>query len=1359
MLQKALGIVLLALLVSTAAGDAQFARASRPAGGCRPWHQTLDRYLAPAPPVWLVAQAGADKAKFSAERVAKLQAELAVHENRAYRRVRIAKIDEKKEFLEFSGIALMSDAEPLPKNEDFYPELKKLTEKIWPDVRDGTVGSAGTNQFGVSQVNLMQKLRERTLEDAAWQGMVFADAWYDKAGTLVVAGYRTGKDQATEVRKYLKAELTSEVPLLLKDASKDDTLSLDGLKEINLTATQQKLQKQFAAEEDLLFRQTHLKALAFRYIPKDAPPKKGAPLSLQLEVQAVVLQKVGSKGLLENVDNRLSMRVEKELQLDLPVLTDPGRPRPSFSVVLAKPAIQANPIPQFQQRVSERQLDGVLLHGARFDADGNLLIDVRVAEKNQEQALTELFAGTTDPAIPGYSGKARVASPPNVIDWPQKDQTWQGMRGQLQRFLAGDTLLARQTRIDRLSFNYQKDGSLVLQIHGVSLFKTTDEDKARKELETTVFTFLKGQYPAVLGNPLDKEMIAVVATSDFCKFQYADVKDLRQQIRDDSMDDFFVTRLVYNADGVLTPLGEGWVADGQTDQKQLDRLVELLRKRLEGKLLWSPPGDKKPVAPPEPGKQQPPISLEHITLVNPAAILRQMQLRFASSTAPLLRQTRLDGVRFGDGPGDDLHLRVNLTSIHASNPKATADLTSELQKDLALAFAVDKSPRAKGEPARGLMIKLADKVFQPSPLEAFQSLVPLDRPYDGMLFQDARFDEQGRLVVDVLRTAAPEQTQLRDRLIATPPAAVTTTLFQGQAPARAVIQLTPREPFDWVATLREVQAALGTAASPALQRTSLQRAYFTRVEAGPVLHLSGLYLPSKGSTATDLEALGKLWRDRLPKTLNPDFKVLGDQFVSPSKPLPTAFQTVVAQARELDGVRVDDVTFTPDGNLVLKGIWVANTQDARLRTLLQQALNEVGGPFAKLGVDMTKIEVVRSDILIGELRDWFARKTQREQVLLSRLYFDAEGNLQIPIEGTDAAEQAAIEAEKKQALDKLIEKYPLLRKKGISALPRPAEVLTVALVLQPTPVVSPPFTARRSLPLYMREQIALRPELDGLRLDRCYFDGGNVFILTGLASSPAQVDAVKTLVAKALELADFRESFPKGYRFDTFPTVPLQPLVRSFPQLLEADIVFGGVRVQRVYHSAARKVIVRGISTTPLSAPVQQHLVNLLKSDPHAREHLQQRTGTGMVTTVDPEFKFSVVGVDFAGGDRAYAQALTALVECANPQVAAGYLDGALFHAPTDATALYLRAICYLQLGDTLLAERDLRRLGVQVEMPVGGGPLTNSVDPARLERIQGAARIQAANLLVKLAAAPAANQDLDVRLQQLRTQLLARLR
>src|SRR5262249_16483676 len=74
-------------------------------------------------------------------------------------------------------------------------------------------------------------------------------------------------------------------------------------------------------------------------------------------------------------------------------------------------------------------------------------------------------------------------------------------------------------------------------------------------------------------------------------------------------------------------------------------------------------------------------------------------------------------------------------------------------------------------------------------------------------------------------------------------------------------------------------------------------------------------------------------------------------------------------------------------------------------------------------------------------------------------------------------------------------------------------------------------------------------------------------------------------------------------------------------------------------------------------------------------------------------------------------------------------LNEALLYNPEDATAMYARAMRHMALGETELADRDLRRMmAVEKKYPSGGARY------ARLERLQGRLRAATSRLETKIA-------------------------
>jgi hypothetical protein len=66
------------------------------------------------------------------------------------------------------------------------------------------------------------------------------------------------------------------------------------------------------------------------------------------------------------------------------------------------------------------------------------------------------------------------------------------------------------------------------------------------------------------------------------------------------------------------------------------------------------------------------------------------------------------------------------------------------------------------------------------------------------------------------------------------------------------------------------------------------------------------------------------------------------------------------------------------------------------------------------------------------------------------------------------------------------------------------------------------------------------------------------------------------------------------------------------------------------------------------------------------------------------------------------------------------YLDNSILHNPYDSTAWYLRALCYLSLGNERLAARDIRRMQ-EIETEQSDAKVLRMT---KLELVQGKLRV-----------------------------------
>jgi tetratricopeptide (TPR) repeat protein len=451
-----------------------------------------------------------------------------------------------------------------------------------------------------------------------------------------------------------------------------------------------------------------------------------------------------------------------------------------------------------------------------------------------------------------------------------------------------------------------------------------------------------------------------------------------------------------------------------------------------------------------------------------------------------------------------------------------------------------------------------------------------------------------------------------------------------------------------------------------------------------------------------------------------------------------ALRAAIAERRSLDGVNVTDLVYDDAGKVALEGQWPGDGMARELGDLLRDILRPGGPALSKNGISLDRLRVVRTDLLLRDLRKWLVDKTEVEEVLFDRLYFDAAGKPRVDGFFTRPADQAPAE---KAGLDALL------------ATPSGRALLG----LDPEGIVRPRLEGkdvihlvkRASLVEYLRKQIPADPTLDGVRVDRCWYDAGAVFVVNGLEDSAGQARGLKRLLDAAQEGAAFQDHLPAGWRLGKVLVVPLRKMLHCLQRVMPTDPIYDGMALDRAYHDAANHLVLTGAIAMLEFPGLDQARSKLLNQ----RREEKARKALAAAIEADPDWRLRLAyggpdvvlksaPADLALAERSFQKAVHWYGHERKVARARDELNVTIFNYPADPTAWYFRAVCELALGDDAAARRDLRRVLAFAE---GRPPqLDRLIDFDRLEMVQGVNRATASQLARKLALAPAADLSLE---------------
>jgi len=1174
--------------------------------------------------------------------------------------------------LEWRGVCLQDPADQ--KNvEKARSQLKDALKKLPAGVLPEPVPEKYDTDVRhiVFRASPVVALQAKAGADPRMDGVLFVAARFDKDGRLEI--------------DYLGSEAQKPlVEQLLKDAGEEAIARPQGTdwpqKGGSWTKLLEELRKQFAADaKDALFRQTRVDRVHFEYVG-DEP---------RLHCELIVLQPKGDPAALRT---RLEQRLEGYFA---DKLKRPGGG--AFKVVLPALPFQPDPTPALQRlAATDPALDGVLFESARFDAARRLNFDVIYDDKaGQEEKIRKLFAANT-------IGR-KLLMPALASDDPAQEPRlnpktfvrWEEQRQALQRdFAASREALLEATRIDRLYFTYEGNeiSDRQLRVAGVCLQAGVAAD-LQKALAKAIQTRWQPRFPGV-------EFRTIADGITLLTSPVVGLQALAVDRRDDGV---LFERAVYDGDGKLhlrAYLANLTQRPAVAEPAAAPAVGEVVRPALGTKAGQ----DGMVVDPPRPfpwrgeGREG-------------AGLVERFQRHFAASDVRAARQSRLDRAYFLYDKQAVRQLHLEGVCLWDGLPKATVPealtpVCRQVLSDIAYQVVADRLAR-KPNPAPALQEKLAGKP-----------------EFDGVLFEDVGFDAQGRLQFDVLLAPGEAQRTEVDRLLRDPP------LADGVLPAdpaRRELRIVLR-PFDWDGMLRTVRAwAAGPTSPPEARRTRLDRAYFARPDGGCEFHLVGVSLVSapEGDVAAAAAArtrialaLGKQCLSHLTPfklKLPEEPKPLARAIVLAKRGLLSVLRGSISEQRAMDGINLTDVVFDGAGRVALEGHWLGEGQARDLGAALREALQPEARALTREGTSLERLRIVRTDLLLRDLRKWLVERTEVEEVLFDRLFFDAQGKLRIAGFFTRPPDKEAAE---KAGLEGLLA-YPIGR---------------ALLGLDPDGIVKPDMQGkevvhlvqRPSLVQWLRREVPADPTLDGIRVDRCTYDADTVFVLNGLEDGAGQSRRLKGLLDTARNSPAFGAHLAHDWRLGKFTAVPARRLLRCLTRLMPIDPIFDGMALDRLYHGAGNHLVITGAATGARRRDkAEKVLADMIAAEPDWRLRLSYG---------GPDFAFKLQAADLPLAQRAYERAVLLYGHERKAARALADLDTTLLHNPTDGTAWYFRAVCYLALGDEAAAERDLRRV---LALSRGRPPLVDQViDYVRLELVQGRHRARASQLGEKIALA-----------------------
>lgn len=655
-------------------------------------------------------------------------------------------------------------------------------------------------------------------------------------------------------------------------------------------------------------------------------------------------------------------------------------------------------------------------------------------------------------------------------------------------------------------------------------------------------------------------------------------------------------------------------------------------------------------------------------------------------TRQLLRRTRLDDARFDTDGG----ILIDATSLDAEalaestlkvKPADSAENRLLVEIEEILAGLLPKDAFSKW---RLLNNKVRLRALK-SPVIEWQAMAVSGENFDGLELTDAFYDGAGRLrMTGSVQTAEQRQTlfkALRTVFEASP------ICRQREEAQEAIDRLELNSFAAYVANLRQ---RMWENNSPGARRTRVRRVYFVKpgeaaAEAETIdLELGKADDAARASVLTIIQSAHEAIEDpELRKHVSKFREVTIKKLPSPV----IIIQQAIAKRTDLDGVRVDDVTFDGQGRLKFRGQCNALEEEAALRALMSKSLHAVNHPWAELTFDLVAIHE-STRVLLTKFRE---AAIPLDEIRIDRLWFAEDGHLKVQGAAPEGTE-----------ITSLVESFKNLVAKNLPS--RRAKVLAEEMVVDIA-------TKRPSLLMHLRSKIAEDKALEGVCLDRGFYDLEQRFVVEVVQERAGQAELVQTLLKATAETDAWKEYMPDGWVAESFRTIPMTPLVACLRKGLPAYSALDGVDLVSAFHDSRNRLAFRG---TIYISPVE-----------NSQERLEKvRTKLEQVLASHPDWKprlrlgVSLTNLQFRDPDREIARREAAqaieLIIRRNFQAAIDKLNLAALNDPSDSTIWYLRGICHRKIAnESREADRDFFRVATIEQLKNG------NASKSRLLRIE----------------------------------------
>ncbi|MGE3818844.1 MAG: hypothetical protein AB7I30_05370 [Isosphaeraceae bacterium] len=709
-----------------------------------------------------------------------------------------------------------------------------------------------------------------------------------------------------------------------------------------------------------------------------------------------------------------------------------------------------------------------------------------------------------------------------------------------------------------------------------------------------------------------------------------------------------------------------------------------------------------------------------------SGILPRLQASFADApddldgSPGLLAQTRLDDLYFDrEGRLRLVGLCVNqraFLSRNKPNAKSDADPRQEIAQGMRDRLRNEPIPTGV-DPQVFAGLQTDEVRFEEDPARPAQRAAIQNPTIDACLLLDGRFDAQGRLVLSgylnpEARSPGPAREAVK-ALLTAPEFAKTYERPRGNPSEDAETAIARLRKYDWRPGLhQEVQSRCAQAARPGAERSyrhcRIDRVVFDYGDAGElILRFEGLSLAESEHTALPPDL--REWcrqRFRFDRLVAYDLDL---DFKSPKRPLEvivSEIQREVAENPELDGIRIDDLTFGPRRETELVGVSPVTPPPEALARIATPSLKRgLGDDAEALGV-ASRMSLLPTTGLLRELRGLVANDSNLDETSLDRLYFQPIDELGRPELTLEVATLRDFQERARAALERWLETSDLARQPGMK------------------PTVTFPANRKESVRESLWKLVYSDAALDGVRVDRVRFDAENQLSLICAQEFQGQLDQAlvrQKLLEKYANAAAtaWRGSPAPAPRIEPGATYSLKALLASAQEKLPMFKEFDGVLFRRINWASNTKVVFHGYRCRKVDEKALQERILTLNG------------GYGSVA-------FDLVDVK-PDPELNRRQLLNAMIALRDGGIAAyepHQIDELVFYDPEDSVAWYVRAAYHHAKGNGSLARRDMdRALSIEGQDRTGNlasqrrrrlstikGPLKDALD--KLEEKSYGARV-----------------------------------